>query len=391
MLTLRGPSGPRRGAALNELHVISDGALLIRNGVVAEVGSTRRLENLAAARGAVEINAAGRVVMPGFVDAHTHLMFPPPGAEADEERALQTVRTSSSHRLTGKARALLDAMARQGTTTVEIKTGGGEDESSAHKLLRVLGALSTGPIGAVPTLLCRFSTPAGAERLLASLPRITRRTPVRFADFIWSAEPDLQPFYPRYLEAVRAMRIGRKVHADDSAPGVAIEMGLLYSATSIDHLEYATGEQASALALTGVMVTLLPCAALIRGGPQAKARAFIDGGAPVALGTNFNAAHTPASNMQTAVALACIELKMSVEEAISAATINAAYAIGLGSQTGSLEWNKTADVIVLNVSDYRDLAHNLGGNLVRQTIRQGHVIYEEGKVGPRLEPPRSGL
>jgi imidazolonepropionase len=163
----------------------------------------------------------------------------------------------------------------------------------------------------------------------------------------------------------------------------AIELGLRYGATSIDHLEHATADEASRLAQTGVMVTLLPCASLVRGGRQAPARAFIDGGAPVALGTNFNAHHTPSLNMQTMVALACLQMKMTVEEAISAATINAAHAVGCGEQAGSLELNKPADLVLLNVGDYRDLAHNVGTNLVHRTIKRGRVIYEEGRVASR--------
>src|SRR5215475_5564989 len=136
LVTLRGPKEPRCGPSLNELHPISDGAVLIRDGIVAEVGTTRRLENLAQSRDALVIEAAGRVVMPGFVDSHTHLAFP--GPSGDTEEAARLVRASTGQRIEGRARAYLDAMARHGTTTVETKTGCALDEGVELKLLRVL-------------------------------------------------------------------------------------------------------------------------------------------------------------------------------------------------------------------------------------------------------------
>src|SRR5947209_98026 len=151
--------GPRRGLALNELSIIPDGALLIRDGVLQEVGSTRRVENLAQARDAVEINAAGRVVMPGFVDSHTHLVFPQGGPWTEEhDDAARVVRASTGQRLEAKSRAHLEAMARHGTTTVEAKTGCGPDESAESKLLRVLSALKDDPVEVIPSFLLRLPT-----------------------------------------------------------------------------------------------------------------------------------------------------------------------------------------------------------------------------------------
>src|SRR5581483_9553734 len=151
LITLRGPHGVRRGADQQELTVIHDGALLVRDGIIQEVGPTRRLENLASARDAIEINAAGRVVMPGFVDCHTHLAFPQNGTTPDNGDSAARLRAGTAARLAIRAKAHLEAMARHGTTTVEVKTGCGPDESAETKLLRVLHGLKQDPIDVFAT------------------------------------------------------------------------------------------------------------------------------------------------------------------------------------------------------------------------------------------------
>src|ERR1022692_3780461 len=165
---MRGSKVPRRGDELKELGIISDGSLLIKDGVIDQVGPTRRVENLAAARGAVEISAVGRVVMPGFVDSHTHLVFPPPSTPVEEmEAAARAVRAGTGQRLQVRTQAYLEAMARHGTTTVEAKTGCGPDESAETKLLRVLAALKNNPLFVVPTFLFRLprsGSPAPSTR-----------------------------------------------------------------------------------------------------------------------------------------------------------------------------------------------------------------------------------
>src|SRR4051794_19287423 len=154
LVTMRGLRGSRRGPALREINVISDGAILIRGGILTEVGPSRRVENLAEARNAVEINAAGRVVMPGFIDAHTHLAFPPAGIRAtDTAGAVRAVHRATGQRLELRTRAYLEAMARHGTTTVEVKSGCGFDEAAEMKLLRMLAALRHGPVELIPSFL----------------------------------------------------------------------------------------------------------------------------------------------------------------------------------------------------------------------------------------------
>jgi imidazolonepropionase len=383
---------------LNELGVIQDGSLLVRDGVLIEVGPTRRVENLAEARGAREINAAGRVVMPGFVDSHTHLAFPPPGSAGDDAAAARTVRATNAQRLEIRARGYLEAIARHGATTVEVKTGCGLDESAETKILRVLADLKRDPIDIVPTFFFRMPEAEGAEwpaveEVLAGLlAKFTRRQLASFADVAWENRPGHAERCGRYLEMARSAGLERKVHADKPACAAAIQAAVEGFAATIDHLEHATPEEARMLAGACTVATLMPAASFHSGGPNAPARALIDAGVAVALATNFNPDHTPTLNMQTVISLACLAMGLTPAEAISAATINGAHALGCGDRTGSLEPGKLADLIILNASDYRELARHLGVNLVHMTMKRGEFIYKEGEVArPSTKAPQAVL
>lgn len=380
-MTLRGPEGPRRGSARGDLGIIPDGALLLKGGLIDEVGPTRRVENLAKARGAQVIDATGRVVMPGFVDGHTHLMFPlpPPGelhpdAEIDIDRAARALVAVTAQRLASRGRVWLDAMARHGTTTLEAKTGCGPNDSAELKVLRVLKVLNKSALDIVPTFLFRPGTAEDAERTFRDLMfDIRRRRLARFADLQWDTDMARRPLLVRFLDAAASLGFVCRIHADQHSCGGAVSLAVEYAVSSIDHLEYATLDQARMLGAAGVMATLLPCSSFRRG-HHAPARTLIDAGVAVALGTNFNPCHTPSLNMQTAVALACLELSMSPAEAIAAATINSAHALRAAGSVGSLEVGKLADVLILNTGDYRDVAHQLGTNLVHTTIKRGRAL-----------------
>ncbi|MGD0496820.1 MAG: amidohydrolase family protein [Bryobacteraceae bacterium] len=399
LLTVRGPRGPRCGPALKELGVIQDGALLIRDGVIAEVGPTRRVENLGAARQAEEINAAGRVVMPGFVDSHTHLILPPAGGGDDVARAIRAI---GGLRLKMRAQGCLQAMARNGTTTVEVKTGCGPDSSGENKVLRVLANLKSDPLEVVPTFLFRLPPSADEGQLRSAaewavremLPRLRKRRLARFADLAWEAGAERAEIFARYLDAAHRLGFGVKMHADGLGVGAAVVMAVGRFATSIDHLECASAAEAALLAGSCTIATLLPCEPFQNGTGDAPARDLIDAGAAVALASNFNPRLSPMPNMQTVVELACLRMGMTAAEAISAATINGAHALGRADRIGSLELGKYADVLILNVSDYRELARGFGTNLVRTAIKRGERIYEEGEVsGPEAtlqQSPRTG-
>jgi imidazolonepropionase len=352
------------------------------------------VENLALARNAVEISAGGRVVMPGFVDSHTHLLFPTAArAELDLAAGARALRSITGMRLESRARLHLETMARHGTTTVEVKTGCGPDPSAEMKILRVLASLQQKPVDIVPTFQLRLphadfwgaeQWPALEEWIGAEfLPKIRRRRLARFADLYWQEDTSLGASAGQYLELARRIGLGCKVHAEVASPAAAVALAAEHHAASVDHIEYASDADAAVLGGCGTVATLLPGASFHRDGRYAPARSLIDAGAAVALATNFNPHHTPTLNMQAAVQLACYRMGMTPAEAISAATINGAHALACGDTAGSLEPGKSADVLILNISDYRELAHHFGMNLVHTTIKRGEIIWEEGKVAPR--------
>lgn len=397
LLTLRGPAGPRRGAALRDLGLIRDGAVLIRDGRIVEAGPTRAIEKLA--RGAREIDARGRVVMPGFVDSHTHLVFGPPRLEDYEMRlagatyagiaaagggilsSVRAVRRTPAARLEKQARAWLDVMARHGTTTVEAKTGYGLDVASELKTLRVLERLDV-----IPTFLGAHVVPpehapdAYIDSVCGELMRkIRRRNLARFADVYCERDAFTPEQARRYLETARELGFLLKIHAEQFSRTGGVRVAVDLGAVSADHLEHAQTEEAELLARSQTIATLLPGSVFhLHLNRYAPARELIDRGAAVALATDFNPGTSPTCNMQMILSLACIEMRMTPAEAISASTINGAHALRRAESAGSLEPGKQADAIILNASDYREIPYHFGVNAVHMTIRRGEVIHREG-------------
>jgi len=417
LLTLHGPQGPRRGSALRDLGLVHDGSVLIRDGVIEEVGSSRRVENLSVARQAQEIDASGRVVMPGFVDSHTHAVFGVPWLKDFELRiagsdvrdtatgysaSTQLIRKSSLKTLEMRTRRPLHAMVRHGTTTFEAKSGFGWDESGELKILRLLARLNRRPLDVVPTVLARLPTPEQpggfpppdparhAGRVCAELlPSVSLRKLARFADVRCDPWGFGLEDAARVLETARSLGFLLKVHSDQFSRTGAVPLAVRLGAVSADHLDYLSAEDISLLAASETIATLCPGSALHLGCSRfAPARALIDAGAAVALATNFNPHTSPTCNMQMVVALACSCLGMTPGEAISAATINGAHALRCAGQVGSLELGKSADLLVLNASDYREIPYYFGVNCVHLTMKRGAVIYQENRVGPLPDETR---
>ncbi len=403
LLTLRGPSGPRRGAALRDLAIIQDGAVLIRDGVIIAVGLTRRMENLADARHAREIDASGRVVAPGFVDSHTHLICGPPrltdyemrlaGAGYDEIAAagggilltVRAVRETPIRRLEHQARDTISEFIRHGTTTIEIKSGYGLDDITERKMLRAARSLDGRPVNVVPTYLGAHVVPpeweGRADGYIAwmreeMMPALRRSRLAEFADIYCSRGAFTVEQARAYLTAARELGFKLKIHAGQFASDGGIELAVELDATSADHLDYAGGEDVRALAASHTIATLLPGAVLHLGlSRYAPARALIDSGAAVALATDYNPGTSPTCSMPMILSLACAQMRMTPAEAISAATINGAHALDRAARCGSIEAGKDADLVIYDVPDYREIPYHFGMNPVAMTIKRGEVIY----------------
>lgn len=408
LLTLYGPAGPRRGEALRNLGLIEDGSALIVNGIVTSVGPTRRIENLAEARSAEEINASGHVVMPGFVDSHTQLVSPPPrvlqfrtspgetpghGPVSSPQlfwTALQYIRNTPASTLEFQARKHLEACLRHGTTTIEIKTGYGLNSTGEMKMLRVLTALNGKGITVAPTFFGAHTSPpeyAGQSAAYLSwlademLPKLRTRHLASFVDVLCDTDGFTADEARPYLLAAKRFGLAIKVHGDQAVRAGAARLALEFDAVSVDGLNAALPEDIEMLARAQTVATLLPVGAH-HGyySDMPPAREMIDRGAAVALATGFHPSLNSTFNMQTAISLACSRMGMSPEEAIAAATINGAHAIARASRCGSLEAGKDADILILNVSDFREISLQFGCNIVALAMRKGEVVYREGAV-----------
>jgi imidazolonepropionase len=363
LLTLRGPAGPRRGAALRDLGIIVDGAVLIRNGKILETGLSRRLENLAVARGAREINAAGRVIIPGFVDGAAQPTFTP--AAPDIEEHVLPGRQLEEH-----ARSRLAGMARHGTTTVAAAAIQGMENASALKTLRVLGSLDGKPLDLVAVYHAAPFIPS--EVICAEvLPVIWRRKLAHFVSI--NCESSDLATARRLLTAARDLGFRLSVHA-----GLRMVLEMEVESVALDSIEPAGIE---ALAGSHTIALLAPASIYHRRLERyPPARALVDAGAAVSLVSGFGFEQCPTYNMQMVISLACAEMGLSPAEAISAATINGAYAVGRGDRCGSLEPGKNADMLLLNIEDYREIPHQFGINHVHMVLKNGAIIYREGEV-----------
>jgi imidazolonepropionase len=412
LLTLAGPV-PRRGRALRELGIIRDGALLVRDGAIRAAGPRRRVERLPEARRAEKLDVGGRVVLPGFVDSHTHLVFPAPrladyelrirGAHAASHRKmarkeggiLETVRQlrgATESELARKTRAHLAACAAYGTTTVEAKSGYGLDERNELKILRVHRALAReGPLELVSTFLGAHVLPPEFRRrpeayvdFLARriIPRVAGEGLAEFCDVFCDRGAFSVAQARKVLTAGRACGLESRLHAEQLARTGAARLAIELNAASADHLEQITPEDVRALAASNVVCTLLPgCNFHLGFSRPAPARALIDCGAIVALATDFNPGTSPTASMPMVLSLAASVLGLLPAEAIAAATINAAYSLRRHRRVGSLEPGKQADLAVFDVEDYREIPYYFGMNRCWLVLKRGKAIFSRKRPG----------
>lgn len=380
LVTLRGPSGPRRGPSLGTLNVVENGALLIRDGFIEHVGPSHRVENLVESRHALEIDASGCVVLPGFVDCHTTLLNSrPPFASASASSASMT-----ASRLRNQAHHMLGWMAMHGATTAEVSCACGPDDSNYAKALRVLQNLDGEPIEIVRTATPPPSRPhESCERLEAWLvgeliPILAKRKSVAFAGACVD-EGRTRHCTRAFLQAAREAGLGLRIRASAQSPAEAARCAVELGAATVELPGPASADAIHTLSGSATIATLAPGAAFYAGVPELPpARDLIDSGAAVALATGFDAASAPSCSMAMALSLACILLRMTPEEAITAATLNAACSLGRGARAGSLEAGKQADFIIASVHDYRELPYYFGVQTVARVFRRGVEITTGG-------------
>ncbi len=410
VVTCASPEGPLRGAAMGDAGLVADGAVAIQGARIVAVGPTEDV--LARYVAEEELDATGCVVCPGFVDPHTHVAYAGDRADEFERRIrgetyqqiaaagggiLSTVRATRAAAVPSiveQSLARLDEMLNLGTTTVEVKTGYGLDASSEMKLLRAIDRLDkTGPFELVPTFMAAHTVPpefAGRADAYVELV-VEELLPAALAWYEASGfKADGRPMFVdvfceahafdlaqsrRVLEAGRAAGLPLKAHVDQFTALGGLEMALELGATSVDHLDATGPAGIRALAASSAVGVVIPTASFNLGvAKYADARAMIDAGAAIALTTDINPGSSPCPSMPLAMAIACRYQKLTPAEALVAGTLNAAHAIGLGDRIGSLEAGKQADLLVLDVPDYRHLAYRFGGNPVAQVIKKGSVV-----------------
>jgi len=406
LLTLRdavAKPGPRRGSALRNLEIIQSGAVLCVGGKIVSVGTTKdalRDPWLKKSRKKVtEIDCAGKVVMPGFVDSHTHPVFVGPrlvdfekrieGASYEEIAAagggirssLEAVRKATKGALVAKVQSVLQDMASHGTTTVEAKSGYGLTVESELKSLEAIRTAASGwPGTVVPTLLGAHVVPKefqGCSQKYVEIvctemiPRAAKRKLAQFVDVFC----DKGAFSPVETERIfaAAEKHGLNVRAHmGQLSETALRPFLRFHPASFDHMDHVNEDDIEALAKHDTVATLVPGANYFLGMKEyPHARRLIDSGVPVALATDYNPGTSPTISMPMAMSLACTHMKMSPAEAVAAATINGAWALRLAGRKGSVEPGKDADLTVFDVKDYREIPYWFGANHCAAAVLNG--------------------
>ena len=404
LLTTRSQAnGPSRGSHLKDLAIIEDAAVLSVGGKIVSVGSTKDALRDPWIRKhrkqLTEVDCSGKVVIPGFVDSHTHPVFVSPRLVDFEKRiegasyeqiaaagggirsSLEGVRSASKPALKARVLTVLTDMAAHGTTTVEAKSGYGLTLDSELKSLEAIReAASAWPGTVVPTLLGAHVVPKefqGCSQKYVEIvckemvPQAAKRNLARFVD-VFCDKGAFTPEETRQIfDIAKAQGLQVRAHMGQLSE-TALAPFLRFEPASFDHMDHVSDTDIAALAKHDTVATLVPGANYFLGlKAYPDARRLIDSGVPVALATDYNPGTSPTISMPMAMSLACTHMKMSPAEAVAAATINGAWALGLADRKGSIESGKDADLAVFDVSDYREIPYWFGANHCAMTVLNG--------------------
>lgn len=403
LVTLGGHARPRVGPEMSELSIIEDGALLVHAGRFERVGTRRQIEPYINSDCEI-VDACGRVLLPGFVDAHAHPVFAGTRADEYEARArgatyqeiaargggirstVRRTRAASPEELVAAAARHADWFLRTGTTTVEAKSGYGLSVEDELKILRVIRRLNEEtPLQFVPTFLGAHDVPDEyrADRaqyvelvIKEMLPRVASEGLAEYCDVFCEERVFTLDESKRILEAARGLGLKLRFHADQlSLSGGARLAAELHAATA-DHLEQTDASGIMALKSEGVQPVLLPGSVYALGSQRyPAAREMIEAGLAVVLATDFNPGSSPTPSMPMILSLASTHMKMTPAEGLTAATINAAYSLGRGHEIGSIEEGKRADFVIHDCADYREVAYFFGIEHAREVFIKGRRIF----------------
>jgi imidazolonepropionase len=402
LVTLAGPPRARHGKELSELGVIHDGAFLAAGGKVTHVGKSTEIEKLCG-RATEVIDARGCVVLPGFVDAHTHLVFAGNRLDDFEARArgetyehiakrgggiqttVRATRAASEDDLFGLAKKRARRFLQNGTTTVEAKSGYGLTLEDELKILRVIRRVAAEtPLETIPTFLGAHAIPpefredrAGYISLIIEemLPRLAREKLAEYCDIFCEQNYFNAEDARRVLTAAKQHGLQLRMHVDQLTNSGGAKLAAELGATTADHLEQTAADGISALAKAGIQPVLLPGSVYALGSKKyPDARAMIDVGLAVILATDFNPGSSPSPSMPMMLSLAVTQMRMSPAEAFTASTINAAASLNRTDKIGSLEVGKLANFAIYDCEDYRELAYWFGVSLVREVFVRGARI-----------------
>jgi imidazolonepropionase len=404
LVTLAGPPRPRIGPELRDLRLVSDAAMLIEDGRIAAAGTYAELLPHIPPH-AMVIDAGGRCVTPGFVDAHTHLVFAGNRAHEFEQRIagatyqeiaaagggiLRTVsqtRAATEDQLLASTRRHRAWLLRSGTTTIEAKSGYGLDLATELRMLQVIArADSEGPARVVPTLLAAHTVPPEYTRNRAEyvrwiaeelIPLVTNANLARYCDAFCDDHAFTVDETHVVLASARSHGLRLRVHAEQFRPGTGAALAAELGAVTADHLEMVTEETLHKLRVAGVQPVLLPGSVFSLSRTQyPPARKMVDLGLAIVVATDFNPGSSPIASMPFVLSLACLHMGLSPAEALTAATINAAFTLDLGNSIGSLEPGKEADFLIHEFQDYREIAYYIASPARPRVFVAGNEVIQ---------------